>query len=130
MSSVQGLLAASAISIQNSCFVYPACQNCFSRLILGSRRFSCLKCGCTGEAKDASYRYRLSLKIADTNDLFDITVFGSCLDPFFGVTAENLQRYIQDFNQLSGETNTESTTRALVQAVETCFIGKKFIFGV
>ncbi|NXA85180.1 DDIAS protein, partial [Melanocharis versteri] len=130
MNSVQGLLAASVISIQNSCFIYPACQNCFSRLILDSRRFNCLKCGCTGEAKDASYRYRLSLKIADTNDLFDITVFGSCLDPFFGVTAENLQRYIQDLNQLSGETNTESSTRALVQAVETCFIGKRFIFGV
>ncbi|XP_030817109.1 DNA damage-induced apoptosis suppressor protein [Geospiza fortis] len=130
MNSVQGLLAASVISIQNSCFIYPACQNCFSRLVLHSRRFNCLKCGCTGEAKDASYRYRLSLKIADTNDLFDITVFGSCLDPFFGVTAENLQRYIQDFNQLSGETNTESTARALVQAVETCFIGKRFIFGV
>ncbi|KAF4793229.1 DNA damage-induced apoptosis suppressor protein isoform X13 [Turdus rufiventris] len=130
MNSVQRLLAASVISIQNSCFVYPACQNCFSRLVLDSRRFNCLKCGCTGEAKDASYRYRLSLKIADTNDLFDITVFGGCLDPFFGVTAENLQRYIQDFNQLSGETNTESSTRALAQAVETCFIGKRFIFGV
>lgn len=130
MNSVQGLLAASVISIQNSCFFYPACQNCFSRLLLDSRRFNCLKCGCTGEAKDASYRYRLSLKIADTNDLFDITVFGSCLDPFFGVTAENLQRYIQDFNQLAGEANTESSTKALVQAVETCFIGKRFIFGV
>ncbi|XP_039912965.1 DNA damage-induced apoptosis suppressor protein isoform X1 [Hirundo rustica] len=130
MNSVQGLLAASVISIQNSCFIYPACQNCFSRLILDSRRFHCLKCGCTGEAKDASYRYRLSLKVADTYDLFDITVFGSCLDPFFGVTAENLQRYVQDFSQLSGETNTESSTRALVHAVEACFIGKRFIFGV
>lgn len=39
-------------------------------------------------------------------------------------------RYMQDFNQLSGETNTESSTRALVHAVETCFVGKKFIFGV
>ncbi|NWS14100.1 DDIAS protein, partial [Pachyramphus minor] len=130
MNSVKGLLAASVISIQNSCFIYPACQNCLSRLILNSRRFNCLKCGCTGEAKDASYRYRLSLKIADTSDLFDITVFGSCLDPFFGVTAENLQRYIQDFNQLSGETNAEASTGALVQAVETCFIGKRFIFGL
>ncbi|KFP58483.1 Nitric oxide-inducible gene protein [Cathartes aura] len=92
MNSVRRLLAASVISVQNSCFIYPACQKCFSRLILDSRRFNCLKCGCTGEAKDASYRYRLSLKIADTNDLFDVTVFGSCLDPFFGVTAENLQR--------------------------------------
>ncbi|KAM9300406.1 DNA damage-induced apoptosis suppressor protein [Morus bassanus] len=130
MNSVRGLLAASVISVQNSCFTYPACQKCFSRLTLDSRRFNCLKCGCTGEAKDASYRYRLSLRIADTNDLFDITVFGSCLDPLFGVTAENLQRCIQDFNQLSGETNTEASPGVLVQAVEACFIGKRFIFGV
>uniref|UniRef100_A0A8D0FR02 Replication factor A C-terminal domain-containing protein n=1 Tax=Strix occidentalis caurina TaxID=311401 RepID=A0A8D0FR02_STROC len=129
MSSVRGLLAASVTSVQNSCFIYPACQKCFSRLILDSRRFNCLKCGYTGEAKDASYRYRLSLKIADTNDLFDITVFGSCLDPFFGVTAENLKRCIQDFNQLSGETHTDASPAELVQAVETCFIGKRLIFG-
>ncbi|NWX24800.1 DDIAS protein, partial [Aegotheles bennettii] len=130
MNSVRRLLAASVISVQNSCFIYPACQKCFSRLMLDSRRFNCLKCGCTGEAKDTSYRYRLSLKIADTNDLFDITVFGSCLDPFFGVTAGNLWRCIQDFNQLSGETNTDASPGVLVQAVETCFIGKRFIFGV
>lgn len=55
-------------------------------------RFNCLKCGCAGEAKDANYRYRLSLKVADANDLFHITVFGTCLDPFFGITAGRLQR--------------------------------------
>ncbi|NXJ13378.1 DDIAS protein, partial [Odontophorus gujanensis] len=130
MSSARRLLAASVISVQNSCFIYPACQSCLSRLILDSRRFNCLKCGCTGEAEDASYRYRLALKIADTNDLFDITVFGSCLDPFFGITAGNLQRCIQDFNHLSGETNKAESPGELIQAVETCFIGKRFIFGV
>ncbi|NXJ84391.1 DDIAS protein, partial [Trogon melanurus] len=130
MNRERGLLAASVISVQNSCFVYPACEKCFSRLVLDSRRFNCLKCGCTGDVKDASCRYRLSLKIADTNDLFDITVFGSCLDPFFGVTAENLQRYIQDLNQLSGETSADTSLGVLVQAVEACFIGKRFIFGV
>ncbi|KAM9205236.1 DNA damage-induced apoptosis suppressor protein isoform 2-T4 [Mergus octosetaceus] len=130
MNKARGLLAASVISVQNSCFVYPACQSCFSRLGLNPKRFNCPKCGCTGEAKDAAYRYRLSLKIADTNDLFDITVFGSCLDPFFGVTAGNLQRCIEDFNQLSGETNRDASPRVLVEAVETCFIGKRFIFGV
>ncbi|EMP35011.1 Nitric oxide-inducible gene protein, partial [Chelonia mydas] len=86
------LLAASVISVQNSNFVYPSCQNCFSKLILDSNRFNCLKCGCTGEAKDANYRYKLSLKVAGTSDLFAITVFGSSLDPFFGVTAGSLQR--------------------------------------
>ncbi|XP_035427103.1 DNA damage-induced apoptosis suppressor protein isoform X2 [Cygnus atratus] len=130
MNKTRGLLAASVVSVQNSCFVYPACQSCFSRLVLNPKRFNCLKCGCTGEAKDVGYRYRLSLKIADTNDLFDISVFGSCLDPFFGVTAGNLQRCIEDFNQLSGETNRDASPGVLVEAVETCFIGKRFIFGV
>ncbi|KFP27655.1 Nitric oxide-inducible gene protein, partial [Colius striatus] len=130
MNSVRRLLAASVISVQNSCFIYPACQKCFSRLIVDSQRFYCLKCGCRGEAEDVHYRYRLSLRVADTRDLFDITVFGSCLDPFFGVTAENLHRCIQDLNQLSGETDTDASPGVLVQAVETCFIGKRFIFGV
>uniref|UniRef100_A0A8C3FID1 DNA damage induced apoptosis suppressor n=1 Tax=Chrysemys picta bellii TaxID=8478 RepID=A0A8C3FID1_CHRPI len=130
MNGRRRLLAASVISVQNSSFVYPSCQNCFSKLILDSNRFNCLKCGCTGEAKDANYRYKLSLKVAGTSDLFDITVFGSSLEPFFGVTAGSLQRYIQDFNQVSGELDRDASPRVLIQAVKTCFIGKRFIFGV
>uniref|UniRef100_A0A8D0GKP6 DNA damage induced apoptosis suppressor n=1 Tax=Sphenodon punctatus TaxID=8508 RepID=A0A8D0GKP6_SPHPU len=124
------LFAASVISIQNSSFVYPSCQNCFSRLTLDSQRFNCLKCGCTGEAKDPGYRYRLSLEVADTKDLFCITVFGSCLDAYFGLSAGCLQRYIQDFNQESGEPDRNTSPSVLIQAVETCFIGRQFIFGV
>ncbi|XP_042711906.2 DNA damage-induced apoptosis suppressor protein isoform X2 [Chrysemys picta bellii] len=94
MNGRRRLLAASVISVQNSSFVYPSCQNCFSKLILDSNRFNCLKCGCTGEAKDANYRY------------------------------------IQDFNQVSGELDRDASPRVLIQAVKTCFIGKRFIFGV
>ncbi|CAM5075186.1 unnamed protein product [Eretmochelys imbricata] len=130
MNGRRRLLAASVISVQNSSFVYPSCQNCFSKLILDSNRFNCLKCGCTGEAKDANYRYKLSLKVAGTSDLFAITVFGSSLDPFFGVTAGSLQRYIQDFNQVSGELDRDASPSVLIQAVKTCFIGRRFIFGV
>ncbi|KAM9172071.1 DNA damage-induced apoptosis suppressor protein isoform 2-T2 [Pangshura tecta] len=94
MNGRRRLLAASVISVQNSSFVYPSCQNCFSKLILHSNRFNCLKCGCTGEAKDAKYRY------------------------------------IQDFNQVSGELDRDASPRVLIQAVKTCFIGRRFIFGV
>ncbi|XP_065253749.1 DNA damage-induced apoptosis suppressor protein [Emys orbicularis] len=130
MNGRRRLLAASVISVQNSSFVYPSCQNCFSKLIVDSNRFNCLKCGCTGEAKDANYRYKLSLKVAGTSDLFDITVFGSSLEPFFGVTAGSLQRYIKEFNQVSGELDRDASPRVLIQAVKTCFIGRRFIFGV
>ncbi|XP_038243344.1 DNA damage-induced apoptosis suppressor protein isoform X2 [Dermochelys coriacea] len=93
MNGRRRLLAASVISVQNSNFVYPSCQNCFSKLILDSNRFNCLKCGCTGEAKDANYRY------------------------------------IQDFNQV-GELDRDVSPSVLIQAVKTCFIGRRFIFGV
>uniref|UniRef100_A0A8C3FH37 DNA damage induced apoptosis suppressor n=1 Tax=Chrysemys picta bellii TaxID=8478 RepID=A0A8C3FH37_CHRPI len=76
MNGRRRLLAASVISVQNSSFVYPSCQNCFSKLILDSNR------------------------------------------------------YIQDFNQVSGELDRDASPRVLIQAVKTCFIGKRFIFGV
>ncbi|XP_015270499.1 PREDICTED: DNA damage-induced apoptosis suppressor protein-like, partial [Gekko japonicus] len=92
--------------------------------------YSCLKCGRSGEARDANYRYRLSLEVADAHRVFLVTVFGSCLEAFFGVTAESLQRYIEDLNPEAGEAAREASPSVVIQAVETCFIGKKFIFGV
>uniref|UniRef100_A0A8C0S867 Replication factor A C-terminal domain-containing protein n=1 Tax=Canis lupus familiaris TaxID=9615 RepID=A0A8C0S867_CANLF len=92
-------LLASVLALQNSNFIYPSCQKCFSRIILVSKRSRCPKCGFTGKAENVSYRYKLSLKIADSNNLFVITVFGSCLDAFFGLTANGLHRIL--------ETNTD-----------------------
>nr|XP_060627182.1 DNA damage-induced apoptosis suppressor protein [Anolis sagrei ordinatus] len=124
------LLVASVISIQNSHFVYPSCQNCFSKLFLNLKRYSCLKCGCSGDSKEANYRYRLSLEVADTQSVFEVTVFGSCLDVYFGVTAKDLQRYIEKLHQEIGEPDRDATPDVLFHAVESCFIGKKFVFGI
>ncbi|KAJ6664867.1 hypothetical protein lerEdw1_005839 [Lerista edwardsae] len=131
MNGRRRLLVASVISIQNSNFVYPSCQNCLSRLLLDSERYSCLRCGHSGEAKDTNYRYRLSLEVADVDahDVLEVTVFGSCLDAYFGVTAKGLQRYIEGLNREAGEPSRVSSG-AVAEAVETCFIGKKFVFGV
>ncbi|KAL8191209.1 UNVERIFIED_CONTAM: hypothetical protein K2H54_069743 [Gekko kuhli] len=93
-------------------------------------RYSCSKCGRSGEARDANYRYRLSLEVADAHGVFLVTVFGSCLEAFFGVTAKSLQRYIEDLNPEAGEAARDASPSVVIQAVETCFIGKKFIFGV
>nr|XP_020663826.1 DNA damage-induced apoptosis suppressor protein isoform X1 [Pogona vitticeps]XP_020663827.1 DNA damage-induced apoptosis suppressor protein isoform X1 [Pogona vitticeps] len=124
------LLVASVISVQNANFVYPSCQNCFSKLLVDSKRYSCLKCGCTGDTEEANYRYRLSLEVADTQGVFEVTIFGSCLDVYFGVTAKDLQRYIEELNKETGEPGQDATQGVVFQAVETCFIGKKFVFAV
>ncbi|XP_006865075.1 PREDICTED: nitric oxide-inducible gene protein [Chrysochloris asiatica] len=123
-------LLASVLALQNSSFIYPSCQKCFSRIILVSKRFTCPKCGCTSEAENASYRYKLSLKVAESNKLFGITVFGSCLDTFFGLTATALHRYIEDPNEIPKTLDRDTTQNLLTKAVETCFVGQNFIFGV
>ncbi|XP_047372387.1 DNA damage-induced apoptosis suppressor protein [Sciurus carolinensis] len=123
-------LLASVLALQNSSFIYPSCQRCFSRIIFVSKRSSCPKCGCTSEAENANYRYKLSLKVAESNKLYAITIFGSCLDKFFGLTATGLHRYIQDHNKIPETLGSDITQSLLTKAVETCFVGQSFIFGV
>ncbi|XP_048216835.1 DNA damage-induced apoptosis suppressor protein [Perognathus longimembris pacificus] len=123
-------LLASVLDLQNSSFVYPSCQKCYSRIILVSKRFNCPKCGSTGEAENASYRYKLSLKVAESNKLFVITVFGSCLDTFFGLTATALHRYMQHLSTVPKILDNDTTQNLLTEAVETCFLGQSFVFGV
>ncbi|XP_015682674.2 DNA damage-induced apoptosis suppressor protein [Protobothrops mucrosquamatus] len=123
-------LVASVISIQNSSFVYPSCHSCFSRLSLQFKRYNCQKCGGSGDTKEANYRYRLSLEVADTHDVFEITVFGSCLDAYFGATAKGLQRYIEELNREAGEDENDAVFGVIFRAVETCFVGKKFVFRI
>uniref|UniRef100_A0A2K5P9R8 Replication factor A C-terminal domain-containing protein n=1 Tax=Cebus imitator TaxID=2715852 RepID=A0A2K5P9R8_CEBIM len=62
-------LLASVLALQNSSFIYPSCQKCLSRLIVVSKRSNCPKCGSTGESGNANYRYKLSLKVAESNKL-------------------------------------------------------------
>lgn len=123
-------LLASVLALQNTSFIYPSCQKCFSRIILVSKRSNCPKCGFTGKAENANYRYKLTLKVAESNRLFGITVFGSCLDAFFGLTATGLHRYIQDPNEIPETLDSDTTQKLLTKAVETCFVGQSFIFGV
>ncbi|XP_028904312.1 DNA damage-induced apoptosis suppressor protein isoform X1 [Ornithorhynchus anatinus] len=130
MSGRRRFILASVIAVQNSSFVYPSCPSCFSRIILGSARFRCPRCGCQGETKNASYRYKLSLQVAEENQLFAITVFGSCLNPFFGLPASLLRRYVQDSEPPPGTPDNDAVWDLLLQAVQTCFAGRSFIFGV
>ncbi|XP_021513743.1 DNA damage-induced apoptosis suppressor protein [Meriones unguiculatus] len=130
MNKRRKFLFASVLALQNSSFIYPSCQRCFSRVVLDSKRFTCPKCGSTGEAKSASYRYKLCIKVAESNKLFVITVFGSCLDTFFGLTANDLHRYLEDSSKIPETLNSARTQSLLTTAVENCFVGQSFVFGV
>ncbi|XP_075402477.1 DNA damage-induced apoptosis suppressor protein [Tenrec ecaudatus] len=130
MNGKRKFLLASVLALQNSSFIYPSCQKCLSRITVVSKRSNCPKCGSTGEAGNTNYRYKLALKVTESNRLLSITVFGSCLDAFFGVTATGLHRYIEDPNKIPETLDSDTAQNLLTKAVETCFLGQSFIFGV
>ncbi|CAI5645856.1 unnamed protein product [Oreochromis niloticus] len=107
-----------------------ACRCCFSRIDVDQQdttRCRCFKCGYKCLREQVDYRYRLSLKVARDGRIFGITVFGNSLKPFFGIHANELQRLVENLDR-----PVEQSTRLtlLVKAVEDCFIGRHFIFGI
>ncbi|XP_043548628.1 DNA damage-induced apoptosis suppressor protein [Chiloscyllium plagiosum] len=130
MNMKRSFIVASILCLRDTCFLYPACYECGSRLLLNLGRYHCLKHGYVSTAQDMHYRYRLSVKVARKNDLFNITVFGSCLEPYFGETAGCLQRYCEGLKKKLQEQKEKKNQDLLVQAVKHCFIGRSFIFGV
>ena len=60
--------------------------------------FLFVACGCEGcheeySAESVEYRYRISVVASDRTQLAQITVFGSCLDRFFGTSATDFARF-------------------------------------
>ncbi|XP_071400515.1 uncharacterized protein ddias [Centroberyx affinis] len=125
----RALVDCAVLSLQDACVFYPYCRGCFSRIDVqqDTTRCRCSKCGYSCLKERVDYRYRLSLRVARDSHIFGVTVFGTCLDPFFGIHASGLQRLVQD-SDLPVEARTRSTL--LVKAVEDCFIGRHFIFGI
>ncbi|KAK7913129.1 hypothetical protein WMY93_013340 [Mugilogobius chulae] len=129
MSLRRALVECAVLSLQDSCVLYPCCKGCFSRIDIDSSetRLTCSKCGYSCARELLEYRYRLSVRVARGSCLFGVTIFGNCLNQFFGIHATGLQRFVAD---KSGYVDALSTSALLVEAVEECFIGKHFIFGI
>uniref|UniRef100_A0A8C5M2W9 Replication factor A C-terminal domain-containing protein n=2 Tax=Leptobrachium leishanense TaxID=445787 RepID=A0A8C5M2W9_9ANUR len=128
MNGIHRFLIATVLSVQDSSFTYAACHNCFSRVICSARRYECPRCGYT--SKEPIHRYKVSLKVADGRQLYIITVFGRCLDQVFGTSAPALLRRIQDVMKMPSELRRDGAQELLFQALQYCFIGRSFLFGV
>ncbi|XP_037343862.2 DNA damage-induced apoptosis suppressor protein [Pungitius pungitius] len=127
MPAARALVDCVVLSLQTACVFYPSCKDCFSRIEVEQRdttRCRCFKCGYSCPREQADYRYRLSLKVTRNSCIFGLTVFGTCLNPFFGIHAKGLQRLVEN----SDGASRRSTL--LMKAVEDCFIGRHFIFGI
>ncbi|KAM5126893.1 DNA damage-induced apoptosis suppressor protein [Mantella aurantiaca] len=128
MNGRRRFLLGTVLSIQNTSFTYPACQNCFSRLIHTSHRHRCQKCGET--CQDVAQRYRLCVKVSEDQKLHIISAFGSCLETIFGSSADSLHSHLQESGQPLCDVGLDEARQLLFQAAEDCLIGRSFIFAV
>ncbi|XP_040195904.1 DNA damage-induced apoptosis suppressor protein isoform X2 [Rana temporaria] len=128
MNRKRRFLLGTVLSIQNTGFTYPACQNCFSRVIHTADRYQCQKCSDTYQ--NATQRYRLCVKVSEDQKLHIITVFGSSVEKIFGSSANSLHRHLQESNQPSCDIEWDKAQQLLYQAAEDCLIGRSFIFAV
>ncbi|XP_071219358.1 DNA damage-induced apoptosis suppressor protein [Salvelinus alpinus] len=131
MSVRRALVDCVVLSLQDSCVLYPCCRGCFSRMQqTDTARWHCSRCSCLEPHLD--YRYRLSLRVTRDNTIFGVTVFGSCLNPLFGAPATDLHRLVEESSGPVGGQGQRSgwQSRLLVKAVEDCFIGRHFVFGI
>ncbi|XP_062391719.1 DNA damage-induced apoptosis suppressor protein [Sardina pilchardus] len=119
------------LSIQDTSILYPCCLNCFSRVDLTSgsngqiSRWICIKCG--RDTESAGYRYRLSLRVSKDCHVLGVTVFGSCLDSFFGVPAGQFHRYLDASKESRGVQMTEGLLR---RSLDDCFVGRCVLLGI
>ncbi|KAM9860576.1 uncharacterized protein ddias [Aulostomus maculatus] len=130
MSVRRALVECAVLSLHDARVFYPCCNGCFSRIDEDSQdttRCRCSRCGYSCPREQVDYRYRLSLKVARDRTVIGVTVFGTCLNSFFGIHASGLQRLVENSDGPAG-----ASTRAtlLARAVEDCFIGRHFIFGL
>ncbi|KAF7662401.1 hypothetical protein LDENG_00236390 [Lucifuga dentata] len=117
-----------ALSLQDSCVFYPCCKGCFSKIELHQQdatRCRCSRCGYICLREQVDYRYRLSVRVARDSYMFGVTVFGTCLNPFFGIPASGLQTLVDD---LDGPVEASTRSTLLIKAVQDCLIGRRFVF--
>uniref|UniRef100_A0A8C4PZV1 Uncharacterized protein n=1 Tax=Eptatretus burgeri TaxID=7764 RepID=A0A8C4PZV1_EPTBU len=73
-----------------------------------------------------SPRHRLALQVACPPQLLPLTIYGNCLDPFFGCSAGDL------YNRLGAEwleCNPQAKAK-LLGMLQLCFVGRHFLFAV
>uniref|UniRef100_A0A671KG39 DNA damage-induced apoptosis suppressor n=1 Tax=Sinocyclocheilus anshuiensis TaxID=1608454 RepID=A0A671KG39_9TELE len=130
MINTRVLVSCTVLSLQDSCYVYPCCKGL--SIQINSGKAICGRCGFTCDLQNVDYRYRLSFKVSRNQDIFGVTVFGGCLNPFFGITAGGLQRCcdVSRFIDLEKTEGAHTVQQLLFKAVEDYFIGRCVIFGL
>ncbi|XP_050416417.1 uncharacterized protein LOC126830164 [Patella vulgata] len=121
------LIHATVTGIRDNEILYPSCTQCYSKMQQEEyeKDWFCFKCDIFCDEIKVSWRYRLSLTVADKNCLTEIALFGKTLEPYFGTTANKFHRILE---KLDEDNLLEKTM--LMSALEDTFLGHSFHFGI
>ncbi|XP_062583370.1 DNA damage-induced apoptosis suppressor protein-like [Saccostrea cucullata] len=122
MSNAHHLVLVTVLDVNDSQFLYPSCERCYSKLTEdGNLSWLCLKCGSECTEEKLTWRYRLSLRVSDVSNVCNVCIFGASLNQFFG---DNAFKFHRNFKNLStDQSNAEEIVHGAVQEV---FVGNSF----
>ncbi|XP_033127133.1 uncharacterized protein LOC117124903 isoform X2 [Anneissia japonica] len=128
MGEYRCVLLATVLKVHNSIPFYPYCKRCYTKLVFDSKKkiWKCSQCSNRMKDVDVTYRFRLSMSVADRRGVADVCIFGQCLNNIFGSTADNFQKYLQHIEV----SHPDIDANLLLQSAETNTItGNQFYFG-
>ncbi|XP_078600727.1 uncharacterized protein LOC144875863 isoform X2 [Branchiostoma floridae x Branchiostoma japonicum] len=88
-----------------------------------------MRCHAVYAGTDVKYRYCLNLTIADDQTLCDVAVFGTCLEPFFGTSANGLKSFLDDHLKASKASAFNDPDSLLHKALQHSLVGLMLLFG-
>ncbi|XP_066286283.1 serine-rich adhesin for platelets-like [Branchiostoma lanceolatum] len=131
MGEFRTLVLAKVLSVRDSSCLYPSCAHCYCKLHLhtDSNRYECMRCHAVYTGTDIKYRYCLNLTIADDETLCDVAVFGTCLEPFLGISANGLKSFLDEHLKTSKASTLNDPDSLLHKALQNSLVGLMFLFG-
>ncbi|CAH1777135.1 unnamed protein product [Owenia fusiformis] len=127
MSKKRCLILATIVSVGEGNVFYPSCHLCFSKLLsLDTKWFCCSKCNNKVLRPDVNHRYRLSLVIQQDSFQAKVVLFGKCVQHFFGINANGLQRYL---STLEDEHPSVDWSQVLKSCIDCALEGAVYMFG-
>ncbi|XP_052278828.1 uncharacterized protein LOC127877200 isoform X2 [Dreissena polymorpha] len=120
------LLLARVIDVLDSIIAYPSCNLCYTKLLIDptTSRYHCMKCYSSQVKCRVQWRYRLVLSVSDGCVVGSVVTFGKMLEPYFGKTATEFRRSLDDL-----EGSGYPANELLQDALTRTFVGKCFYFG-
>ncbi|XP_019634405.1 PREDICTED: uncharacterized protein LOC109477537 [Branchiostoma belcheri] len=131
MGEFRTLVLAKVLSVRDSCCLYVSCTHCYRKLHqhTDGNRYECLRCHAVYIAADIRYRYCLNLTVTDDQTLCEVAVFGTCLEPFFGISANGLKSFLQNHLKTSKASTPNNPDSLLHEALQKSLVGLMFLFG-